>query len=61
MSSQTGKCVVRIQSGMIIDVHVTDSRGQGTTMAPDVYVSRGIQPPLNSLPDCSQAGSKQLQ
>ena len=53
MSSYTGKCVVRISTGQIIDVHVVDSTGIGMTLSPQEYEARQVKPPLEELPDCS--------
>lgn len=53
MSEYTGQCVVRISTGEILDVHVVDSKGVGMTIPPNEYLSRGIKPSLNQLPECS--------
>lgn len=57
MSEYTGKCVVRIADGTIVDVHVVDSKGIGATLSPTEYQSRGIRPPISELPDCSSGKS----
>lgn len=52
MTQYTGSCAARIATGEIINVHVVDATGNGMTLSPGEYVNRGVQPPLDQLPDC---------
>lgn len=42
MSQYTGKCVIRISTGEIIDVHVVNTSGTGMILPPQEYQTRGI-------------------
>ena len=53
----TGRCVLRDETGAIVEVHVIDHSGFErikNVMAADDYVERGIQPALLDLPDCPE-------
>jgi hypothetical protein len=54
MSNYVGKCVVRLQSGDVVSVHVVDTAGNGMTLDPSDYKARGIKPPLTELPECAK-------
>jgi hypothetical protein len=51
MSSYTGIYVQRLSSGEIHSVQVKDTAGNSIPLDPAVYVQRGIQPPIDQLPD----------
>ena len=51
MSSFTGLYVQRLSTGAICDVQIIDAAGNENSLAPDVYLQRGIQPPIEQLPD----------
>jgi hypothetical protein len=53
-SSYKGLYVQRLSSGGIYSVQVVDSGGNAFPLEPAEYVSRGIQPPIDSLPDLEQ-------
>jgi len=52
MSSYRGVCVLRLTTGEIHGVKVIDTAGNGNVLDPSEYVRRGVQPPLDQLPDC---------
>lgn len=56
MANYTGRCAVRISSGLVIDVHVQEHgpNGMTRTVSPERYRADGAQPPLESLPTCGQ-------
>lgn len=54
MTSLRGLCVLRLKSGEIYDVKVQDGATNQYTLKPDEYTRRGIKPPLDKLPDCTE-------
>ena len=55
MTLYKGICVFRLSSGAIFNVKVEDTAGNQLTISPDEYLRRGINPPIDQLPDCSDA------
>jgi hypothetical protein len=51
MSSYTGLYVQRLSNGVIFGVQVLDTAGMENSLDPFVYQQRGIQPPIERLPD----------
>lgn len=51
MSTTKGLYVQRLDNGEIHGVQVKDSAGNDRSVTPDVYVARGYEPPLESLPN----------
>jgi hypothetical protein len=51
MSSYTGLYVQRLSNGVIFGVQVLDTAGMENSLDPVVYQQRGIQPPIERLPD----------
>lgn len=51
MSSYTGLYVQRLTTGHVHGVQVDDGAGIENSLNPDVYTARGIQPPIDQLPD----------
>ena len=47
----TGLYVQRLNSGAIHSVQVVDSANNSRPMDPHTYTARGIQPPIEQLPD----------
>jgi hypothetical protein len=53
-SSYTGICVYRHPtSGEVTDVQVRDTGGNELPLPIEDYIERGVEPPWQSLPDCS--------
>jgi hypothetical protein len=59
MSSYKGLSVSRLSDGTIVDVQVEESNGISLCLTPAVYKERGIQPPIQSLPDSNDPTSAQ--
>lgn len=53
-SSFKGLYVQRLGGGVIHSVQVVDLAGISLPLDPMAYVDRGIQPPIDSLPDVEQ-------
>jgi len=51
MSSYTGLYVQRLSNGDICGVQVIDTAGNENSLDPFLYQQRGIQPPIEQLPD----------
>lgn len=51
MSDYKGLHVQRLTDGSVFAVQVRDSHGNENSLDPNTYVQRGIEPPLESLPD----------
>lgn len=51
MSEYKGLYVQRLTDGSVFAVQVKDPYGNETSLDPNTYVQRGIEPPLDSLPD----------
>jgi hypothetical protein len=51
MSSYTGLYVQRLSNGVIFGVQVLDTTGNENSLDPGDYRERGIQPPIEQLPD----------
>jgi hypothetical protein len=49
-----GICVCRLMDGSINTVRVRLGDGNELEIDPAAYFSRGAQPPVNVLPDCSE-------
>jgi hypothetical protein len=47
----TGIYTQCLSNGLIHNVQVVDSAGNTRPMEPSTYKSRGLQPPLENLPD----------
>ncbi|MEZ2293919.1 hypothetical protein [Variovorax sp. RCC_210] len=50
-SSYTGLYVQRLENGDIHSVQVVDTGGNSIPLDPQVYVDRGVLPPIGTLPD----------
>lgn len=50
-SSYRGLYVQRNSNGVIDSVQVVDTGGNSIPLPPDVYVDRGVKPPIDELPD----------
>jgi hypothetical protein len=55
MTSYKGMCVFRLGSGAIFNAKVEDAAGNQLTISPDDYLRRGVNPPIDQLPDCGDA------
>lgn len=53
-SSYKGVCVHFLSDGTIDHVSVEDISGNRLPLDLDDYISRGIQPPVDDLPDCKK-------
>lgn len=51
MSSYTGLYVQRLSTGQIHSVQVRDTGGNALPLDPHEYIRRGINPPIEQLPD----------
>lgn len=51
MTSYTGLYVQRLSTGQIHGVQVVDTAGSDYSIDPQTYISRGVQPPIEELPD----------
>ena len=51
MTSYTGIYVQRTTTGAIFSVQVRDSAGIELSLNPAEYERRGVQPPMDQLPD----------
>lgn len=51
MSRYKGLYVQRLENGEIHGVQVVDPSGISLSLPPDIYVQRGIKPPIENLPD----------
>jgi hypothetical protein len=58
MSSYKGIYVQRFDSGSIDSVQVEDPFGHRLPLDPHDYLSRGIQPPMEQLPNVKDFGAK---
>lgn len=54
MSSYTGLYVQRLSTGQIHGVQVRDTAGTDVPLDPTEYRARGIQPPIEELPDLEE-------
>lgn len=54
MSEYTGIYVQRLSDGSIYAIQVRDPHGNETSLDAATYVQRGIEPPIDSLPDKGQ-------
>lgn len=50
-SSYKGLYVQRLSDGTIHSVQVVDTGGNSMPIAPEIYMQREVQPPLDQLPD----------
>jgi hypothetical protein len=56
MTSYTGICVLRHSpNGQVTDVQVRDTGGNELPLPISEYLSRGVMPPYQTLPDCGEA------
>ena len=51
MSSYTGLYVQRFEDGTIDSVQVVDTGGNSIPLDPNIYIERGVKPPIELLPD----------
>jgi hypothetical protein len=51
MSNYTGLYVQRYTNGIIHSVQVVDTDGNSIPLDPQLYIERGIFPPIEQLPD----------
>jgi hypothetical protein len=51
-SSYTGICVYRDSSGQVTDVQVRDTGGNELPLPLATYISRGVNPPYQTLREC---------
>lgn len=54
MTNYKGICVFTI-NGTRVNVKVRDSQGNELFISIEDYVSRGVEPSLDALPECEQA------
>ncbi len=50
-SSYRGLYVQRLSDGTIHSVQVVDAGGNSIPLDPDTYIQRGVEPPIDHLPD----------
>jgi hypothetical protein len=50
-TNYTGLFAQKLSDGSVISVQVEEPNGNSLTLDPADYVSRGIQPPIDQLPD----------
>lgn len=50
-SSYKGIYVQRDESGNVVSVQVEDTSGNTMPIPPKIYNERGVEPPINELPD----------
>jgi hypothetical protein len=53
-STYQGLYVQRYDNGQIHNVQVTSPGGASIPLDPDDYVARGIEPPMEELPDAAE-------
>jgi hypothetical protein len=51
MSSYKGLYVQRFENGTIHSVQVVDTGGNSIPLDPEIYIERGVKPPIEQLPD----------
>lgn len=54
MSSYTGLCVTKTESGRVVGVQVIDTAGNEINISPETYVEREVRPLIDELPSCSE-------
>ena len=53
-SSYKGLYVQRLSDGTIHSVQVVDTGGNSIPLNPDIYIQRGVEPPIEQLPDIDE-------
>lgn len=57
MTSYIGLYVQRLEDGTIHGVQVVDTGGNSLSLDPEIYIQRGIEPPIDQLPDPANQGA----
>ena len=57
-SSYKGLYVQRFEDGTIYGVQVVDPGGNSISLDPNTYIERGVNPPIEQLPDQENYNSK---